>query len=105
MTDSKCPECNQTPSKFKDQWIACSVCSIAWVCFECAFKSLPCFNSQADKEVKMPQKFYDGILDKQNKGNMRWHYICVESEDMLHCCSPNQTAVGNATNENGSISL
>ena len=50
----------------------------------------------------MSQKVYDDILDKQNNGNMRWHFIFVECEDKLHCCSPNQTAVRNATNENGS---
>ena len=103
MTDSKCPECNQAPSKFKDQWIGCSVCPTAWVCFECALKSLPCFNSQADKGVKMSQKFYNDILDKQNNGNVRWHYICVKCEDKLHCCTPNQTVAGNDTNKNGSI--
>ena len=86
---SDCPECKRNSSEFKEQWIGCTLCTTAWVCFQCAYKCLPCF-TENDRDNDKSQQFYDDIVVKQSNGRMYWHYICFECEDKLHSLSPNQ---------------
>ena len=80
----KCSKCNVTSDTFQDQWIGCTLCPTAWICFKCAFESLPCVkNLTKGNFEECAQNFYNDIQNKQKKKCLFWHYFCDECSAKL----------------------